>query len=57
LWFWHAHFGFPSGNNDLNVFDYSPLVFNVLQGAGYNVPFVVNQNEKKAHFVDTNESC
>lgn len=28
LWFWHAYFGLPGSNNDLNVLDRSPLVQN-----------------------------
>jgi len=30
LWFWHVHFGLPSGNNDLNVLNRSQLVSNLL---------------------------
>ena len=26
LWFWHAYFGSAGSNNDINVFDRSPLM-------------------------------
>ena len=29
-WIWHAFFGLPGGNNDINVLDKSPLVANML---------------------------
>jgi hypothetical protein len=42
LHIWHAFFGIPGANNDLNVLDRSPLVQNMLSGAGRNMHFVVN---------------
>jgi hypothetical protein len=44
LWFWHAHFGLPNGNNDLNVLDHSHLVVDLLIGVGNNLGFEVNGN-------------
>jgi hypothetical protein len=32
LWIWHAYFGMPGSNNDVNVLDRSPLVINMLWG-------------------------
>jgi hypothetical protein len=34
LWIWHAFFGMPGGNNDINVLDHSPLISNFLHGEG-----------------------
>jgi hypothetical protein len=42
LWFWHAFFGLPGGNNDINVLDRSPLIANLLKGEGQNMSFQVN---------------
>ena len=32
LWIWHAFFGVPGSNNDINVLNQSPLFTNILQG-------------------------
>jgi hypothetical protein len=42
LWIWHAFFGLPGGNNDINVLDRSPLVANLLGGEGSDMSFEVN---------------
>ena len=42
LWFWHAYFGMPSANNDLNVLDHSPLFRNLLNGTAPEVKFTVD---------------
>ena len=42
LWIWHAFFGLPGGNNDINVLDRSPLVSNMLRGEGRDLSFQVN---------------
>jgi hypothetical protein len=34
LWIWHAFFGLPRQNNDINVLDQSPLITNMLRGEG-----------------------
>ena len=44
LWIWHAFFGIPGGNNDLNVLDRSPLVRNILTGNANGLGFWVNGN-------------
>jgi hypothetical protein len=44
LWNWHAFFGIPDGNNDLNVLDKIPLVRNLLTGHANGVGFWVNGN-------------
>jgi hypothetical protein len=42
LWIWHAFFGLPGGNNDINVLDQSPLISNMLRGDGKDLNFIVN---------------
>ena len=42
LWIWHAFFGLPGGNNDINVLNGSPLVAQLLRGKGYDIHFEVN---------------
>ena len=42
LWIWHAYFGVPGGNNDLNVLYGSPLFDAELAGTAPLCPFEVN---------------
>ena len=42
LWIWHAFFGVPGSNNDLNVLNQSTLFTNILQGQAPRVQFTVN---------------
>ena len=42
LWIWHAFFGLPGGNNNINVLDRSHLVSNMLRGEGRDLSFHVN---------------
>jgi hypothetical protein len=44
LWIWHAFFGLPGGNNDLNVLDRSTVVQDILMGEGQDLTFTVNGN-------------
>ncbi len=44
LWIWHAYFGLPKGNNDLNVLDRSPLIQDLLGATGVDFNFEVNGN-------------
>jgi hypothetical protein len=44
LWIWHANFGLPGSNNDLNVLNRSPLIWDLLGGAGVDLNFEVNGN-------------
>ncbi|XP_057775380.1 uncharacterized protein LOC130994348 [Salvia miltiorrhiza] len=39
LWIWHAFFGVTGSNNDINVFNQSPLFNDVLQGQSPSIPF------------------
>ena len=32
LWIWHAFFGLPGGDNDINILDRSSLIANFLEG-------------------------
>ncbi|GJY69431.1 RNA-directed DNA polymerase, eukaryota, reverse transcriptase zinc-binding domain protein [Tanacetum coccineum] len=43
LWIWHAYFGVPGANNDLNVLYGSPLFYDLLADKSPEVPFVVNE--------------
>jgi len=42
LWIWHAFFGLPGGNNDINVLDSSPLIRDLLSSAGNDMTFTIN---------------
>ncbi|GKE58840.1 ALP1-like protein isoform X1, partial [Tanacetum coccineum] len=42
LWFWHAYFGVPGANNDLNVLYGSPLFDDLLTDKAPEALFVVN---------------
>ena len=44
-WIWHAFFGTPGSNNDLNVLNQSPLFTQVLQGRAPEVKFTINGSE------------
>lgn len=47
LWIWHAFFGIPGSNNDINVLNRSTLFTEVVHGRAPEVSFVVNGNEYK----------
>ena len=42
FWIWHAFFGLPGENNDINVLDRSSLIANFLEGHGQDISFEVN---------------
>ncbi|XP_004971782.1 uncharacterized protein LOC101758964 [Setaria italica] len=42
LWIWHAYFGMPGSNNDINVFHRSPVFSACLKGHSTPVSFAVN---------------
>ncbi|GJX62921.1 RNA-directed DNA polymerase, eukaryota [Tanacetum coccineum] len=42
LWIWHAYFGVPGANNDLNVLYGSPLFDDEIADIAPECPFVVN---------------
>ncbi|KAM1666470.1 hypothetical protein ACFX14_045737 [Malus domestica] len=42
-WIWHAFFGVPGAQNDLNVLAQSPVFNDVLQGKAPKVTYVVNR--------------
>ena len=50
-WFWHAFFGFPRGNNDINILDQSPLVVNMLCGEGHDITFEVNSHTYPRYYL------
>jgi hypothetical protein len=47
LWIWHAFFGPPSSNNDVNVVMQSPLFLTERNGTEPKCPFVVNGHTYK----------
>eukprot|EP00644_Phytophthora_capsici_P019068 jgi/Phyca11/133492/e_gw1.507.7.1 len=42
LWIWHAFYGMPGANNDLNVLERSPLLNDLVNGIAPKVQFTVN---------------
>ncbi|XP_058835800.1 putative nuclease HARBI1 [Topomyia yanbarensis] len=42
LWIWHAFFGMPGSNNDLNVLERSPLFSDLYSGRNPQVEFIIN---------------
>lgn len=42
LWIWHAYFGMPGSNNDINVLQRSPVFSSYLRGQSAPVNFLVN---------------
>ncbi|GKA56511.1 hypothetical protein Tco_0755583 [Tanacetum coccineum] len=55
LWIWHAYFGVPGENNDLNVLYDSSLFDDVLVDKAPEVPFVVNgRTYKKGYYLADN---
>jgi hypothetical protein len=44
LWIWHAYFGLPKDNNNLNILGKNPLIWDFLGGVGVNLSFEVNGN-------------
>ena len=52
-WFWHAFFGLPDGNNNINVLDRSPLVVNMLRGEGHDITFEVNGHTYPRYYLLT----
>jgi hypothetical protein len=42
LWIWHAYFGMPGSNNDINVLHRSPLFRSHVRGDFPDVEFIVN---------------
>jgi hypothetical protein len=53
LHIWHAFFGLPGSNNDLNVLDRSSLVHNILTSEARDMHFVVNGCEYDRYYLLT----
>ncbi|GKC47508.1 RNA-directed DNA polymerase, eukaryota [Tanacetum coccineum] len=52
LWIWHAYFGVPGANNDLNVLYGYPLFDDVLADTALEAPFVMNgKTYKKGYYL------
>jgi len=43
-WIWHAQFGYPGSNNDLNVLDKSPIFDRLAHGKFPTIHYKVNGN-------------
>ena len=41
-WIWHAFFGTPGSNNDINVLQRSPVFDDLLTGRAPEVQYIVN---------------
>ena len=42
LWIWHAYFGIPGSNSDINVLDRSPLTTCLMLGRAPSAEFTIN---------------
>ena len=45
IWIWHAHFGLPGSNNDINVLEASHLFANLASGITPPAHYVIKGNE------------
>ncbi|XP_048601765.1 uncharacterized protein LOC125580750 [Brassica napus] len=45
LWIWHAYFGMPGSNNDINVLEPSYLFSNLAQGIAPHAHYIIQGNE------------
>ncbi|XP_042423063.1 uncharacterized protein LOC122010614 [Zingiber officinale] len=45
LWIWHAYFGLPGSNNDINVLEYSHLFANLAAGITIPARYVIQGKE------------
>ncbi|GLT52831.1 hypothetical protein SLA2020_261480 [Shorea laevis] len=59
LWIWHAFFGLPGSNNDINVLERSFLFSELAQGRAPRVNYSINAplGAKKKHFAAAQESA
>ncbi|XP_057808851.1 protein ALP1-like [Salvia miltiorrhiza] len=54
LWIWHAFFGIPGSNNDLNVLNASTLFNDRLRGMGVPITYQVNNSYYTSGYYLTN---
>ncbi|XP_030939981.1 putative nuclease HARBI1 [Quercus lobata] len=47
LWIWHAFFGLPGSNNEINVLERSPIFYELEQGRAPAVNYSINGHEYK----------
>ena len=45
IWIWHAHFGLPGSNNDINVLEASYLFANLASGIALPAHYVIKGNK------------
>ncbi|XP_047979186.1 uncharacterized protein LOC125221101 [Salvia hispanica] len=50
LWIWHAYFGVPGSNNDVNVLNNSDLFSEVLNGKASAINFIANNRQYKMRY-------
>jgi hypothetical protein len=51
LWIWHAFFGWPGGNNDINVLDRSRMLSDLLQVLDNGMTFKVNGHKYSRYYL------
>ena len=49
LHLWHMFFGIFGSNNDVNIFDWSPLIHNILTNEASDMTFEVNGQDYKRY--------
>ena len=50
LWIWHAHFGLPGSNNDINVLEASHLFANLAEGKSPPVNYMIRGKDVERIF-------
>ena len=45
LWIWHAFFGFPRSNNDINVLEQSHIYSKLAQGRAPTINYLINGHD------------
>ena len=45
LWIWHAFFGFPESNNDINVLEQSHIYSELAQGRAPTINYLINGHD------------
>jgi hypothetical protein len=50
LWIWHAFFGLPRSNNDINVLHRSPLFDTLMQGEASSLQYTINEHNYEMEY-------
>ncbi|XP_042415219.1 uncharacterized protein LOC122004392 [Zingiber officinale] len=56
LWIWHAYFGLPGSNNDINVLESSHLFSNLAQGIAPPARYLIQEKEYNMVYTCSNNS-